>query len=80
MSANQGKELLGLVTSISLAVLVTVAGILVLGGTNVAAESSASDPYQIESQTPDEAGSPSTKKGVERFQVTDVQAMPFSTR
>jgi hypothetical protein len=62
-----------------LAVVVAVAGILVLGDSSSGAESAAPDLSGIETQTPDEAGTSYTKKGIERFQVTDVQAMPSSS-
>ena len=77
MNGSRAREVFGLIASIALALVVAVFAIMAYGGATGVAEGSDATPALSGTLTPDETGTPQTPKGIERFNVTDVQATPY---
>lgn len=75
MKPSRAREIFGLVASIALALIVAVFAVMAYGGPNGVAEGS--ETSASGTLTPDETGTLQTPKGIERFNVTDVQATPY---
>lgn len=79
MKPSRAREIFGLVASIALALIVAVFAVMAYNGPNGVAEGSGTASASGGTLTPDETGTAQTPKGIERFNVTDVQATPYTS-